>query len=102
MVEFYNRPKPKTSSEVLDLYGAALAYRNLNPGESQAIALFVFDASHGVTMGPDMTKLRYEFGALEAPGMPADSTMDPYVYENYLWSRLEEMFDKLKHQYASG
>jgi len=82
----------KSEKELIDFYIAAIDYRNKHKDQSPAIAQFVFDASHPLNLpfalSKSLTSIRFEFGALEAPGMPEDDSILPEDYDDTLWNRL--------------
>lgn len=81
------------TTELLNFYSDAIHYRNSHKAQSSEIAQYVFNATHPtirLTFPVDtgLDRLRDEFGALEAPGMPMDDTVDPDEDEDRLWERL--------------
>ncbi len=87
------RLKPRISdpSDVIALFVMALNERQANKERSEAIAHEVFERTHpsqlSFTLPDELSRLRDEFGALEAPGLPEDGS-DPGVYRDALWERL--------------
>lgn len=82
----------RNESELISYYLEAIEIRTLHPELSEEIAREVFDQTHPSTLpfivNDDTQRLRDEFGALEAPGLPDDYT-NPDVYREQLWQRLK-------------
>ena len=74
MKEFEDQlTKPlNNQQQVVELYRATIATRNLLPRDSDKIAIIAFNATHPSKLNfkpsDDLKKLRFELGALEAPG----------------------------------
>ncbi len=85
------KPRISDSADVIALFVTALNERQVNKERSEAIAHEVFERTHpsllSFDLSDDLSRLRDEFGALEAPGLPDDGT-DPDEYRNALWERL--------------
>jgi hypothetical protein len=101
MKSFYETTIPTTQDEVLFFFQEAIRYRESHKDESEKIALFVFDTTHqsrlGVYLSSDLEQIRYEFGALEAPGQPeGDDDLDQF--EDRLWKRLGLMIEKVQNE----
>lgn len=80
-----------SETDVFEMYRDAIEYRFRHKDQSRQIALHCFDitrSNNGVKYSADIERLRYEMGALEAPGMPEDDNLDPDEYDDRLWSRL--------------
>ena len=97
MESFYSLPTLKSDDDVLRFFKTAIEYRNSHKSEYGKIARFVFDSTHrlavGIELNIDLERIRAEFIALEAPGMPLDDNLSPEVYDDRLWKRLESMVD---------
>lgn len=95
-----------TALEVIEFYEVAIAYRSSHKNESETIARYVFDCtfsfvekSSRLAWGQEVIKLRYEFGALEAPGRPPEeSTDNDDEYVDRLWLRLTKLVTTLKEK----
>lgn len=90
-----------SESDVLDYYVDAIHYRNSHKSESTEIAIHVFNRTHpkvrlSFAINRKVERLRDEFGALEAPGMPEDDTEDPNDYSDRLWARLLNLTENEK------
>lgn len=79
----------------------AIAYRENHKDESEAIAQFVFDATFegklDTQLSPALENIRYEFGALEAPGI-SDKDEENKVCEDKLWQRLLKIIKRIDSQ----
>ncbi len=105
MKEFeYQLTKPlNNQQQVVELYRAAIATRNLLPRDSSKIAIIAFNATHPskINFKPsdDLKKLRFELGALEAPGDFSTYTERTFVnqeeFEDFLWDRFGKLIDDL-------
>ena len=89
--------------EVLDYFIAAILYRNDHKAESPSIAIHVFDMTHPLLklsfpISTITDRLRDEFGALEAPGMPEDDNKDPEEDIDESWVRLYKLIIEAKKQ----
>jgi hypothetical protein len=86
-----NRKRLSNKADVIELFLTAINERRLNKGQSESIARDVFDRTHPsqltFELPHELTELRNEFGALEAPGLPEDNS-DPEEYRDALWDRL--------------
>lgn len=95
---FYTPPVIRTDADAFRFFKQAVEYRNEHKDEYDKIARFVFDSTHqmitGVELSSDVDWLRSEFIALEAPGMPPDDEANPDEYVDELWSRLDMMVDE--------
>ena len=91
----------QTQDDVLNFFQEAIVYRETHKSESEEIARFVFDATHrtkiNVPLSTELEKIRYEFGALEAPGQPEDNS-DPNIFVDHLWSRLHLITKKISNR----
>lgn len=71
----YSKPL-KSVRNILDLYIEAISYRENHKHQSKQIARFVFYVVHFdrilFELLEELEILRYEFGALEAPGLGND------------------------------
>lgn len=90
-----------TELELLDYYLDAVNYRNIHKNLSSEIATHVFNKTHQALHSPfptsqEIVDLRYEFGALEAPGMPPNDWQDPDVYTDQVWQRLFNLLIEAK------
>lgn len=89
-------------SDVLDYYVTAIQYRNTHKAESAEIAMHVFDKTHQMWLpfpvSDEADRLRDEFGALEAPGMPENDEKDPDEEVDELWLRLLNMINEIKEK----
>jgi len=87
-------------AELLDFFIEAIQYRIAHKGQSVEIAVHVFDKTHPSSLSFPWNKvldeLRFEFIALEAPGMPEDDNKDPDEYDDELWRRLLFLVNDLK------
>lgn len=74
---------------------AAISYRNVHRAESTAVARHVFDRTHPASLGFPLTRtqetIRFEFGALEAPGTPNIPGETQTSFEDACWNRLRRM-----------
>jgi len=97
MRTFYHTPDPRTLDDVVCLFRDAIAYRTAHKDESIKVARFVFDATcpilHEADFGSDIERIRFEFGALEAPGCPEDPNLSLMDSDDRLWSRLQKMVE---------
>jgi hypothetical protein len=79
-------------TELLDYFIEAIQYRIAHKDRSVEIAVHVFDKTHpshvSFSWGKALDDLRFEFIALEAPGMPKNDDKDPDEYDDELWQRL--------------
>lgn len=77
--------------DVMALFVTALKEQQADKERSEAIAHEVFERTHPsqltFDLPDDLSRLRDEFGALEAPGLPDDDS-DPDEYRDALWERL--------------
>jgi len=98
MESFYSLPEIESEADALHFFKEAIEYRNNYKSEDGRIARFVFDSTHKITTGfelsPDIDWIRAEFIALEGPGMPIDNEVDPDEYVDKLWARLDMMIDE--------
>jgi hypothetical protein len=87
----------QNESELLAFYLEAIEVRGDYPEYSEQIARAVFDRAHPYLLSfgisEDASRLRDEFGALEAPGLPEDDS-DPDVYRDQLWKRLKNLVNE--------
>lgn len=97
MKDIYDMPTPSTPKEVVDYFLSAVEYRNSHKSQSIEIARYVFDVTHesriGFHLSEKLERIRYEFGALEAPGTP-DGGEDVMSYDDRLWERLAAMINE--------
>lgn len=83
-----------SNNDLVDYYLKVIEYRNAHKDYSSYIARFAFDKTHPSVLAfmpsKELVAIRFEFGSLEAPGMPDDEhlNMMPDVYCDYLWNRL--------------
>lgn len=101
MKEFeYQLTKPlNNQQQVIELYRAAIATRNLLPRDSSKIAIITFNATHPSKLNfkpsDDLEKLRFELGSLEAPGDFSTYTKRTFVnqeeFDDFLWDRFEKL-----------
>ena len=85
--------------QVIELYRSAIATRNLLPRDSSKIAIMAFNATHPSKLNfkpsDDLKKLRFELGALEAPGDFSTYTERTFVnqeeFEDFLWDRFSKL-----------
>lgn len=96
----YQLTKPlDNQQQVVELYRVAIATRNLLPRDSDKIAIMAFNATHPSKLNfkpsDDLEKLRFELGALEAPGDFSTYTERTFVnqeeFEDFLWDRFGEL-----------
>ena len=91
MYSMHKTPNLKNRRDIFLFFNEALAYRKSHQEESERIALFVFDTTHEDKLGKiydqKIEKIRNEFGALEAPGMPKNG-QDADNFREKLWDRL--------------
>lgn len=94
MEELMNIDNISTPEDVIEYMKLGISVRKKNPDKSREIARLIFNNTHelitGVALPDDITRIRYEFGALEAPGNP-NYAIDLKDYDDKLWSRLEEL-----------
>ena len=105
MKEFEDQlTKPlNNQQQVVKLYRAAIATRNLLPRDSSKIAIITVNATHPSKLNfkpsDDLEKLRFELGALEAPGDFSTYTEHTFVnqeeFEDFLWDRFSKLIDNL-------
>ena len=73
----------------------ALEYREVHKDESHRIAIGVFCVTSAEKLGVELparfSRVRDEFGALEAPGMSPDGSQSQSEFEDSLWRRLHAM-----------
>jgi len=99
--EFDHRP---ITNEVdfLDYFIDAINYRNKHKDESREIAIHVYSKTQPprlpFPLSDEFDDLRFEFIALEAPGMPEDNEKDPAEYDDEVWQRLLNIVTKIKVQ----
>lgn len=89
--------------DVLNYYSDAIYYRNAHKSESVDIAVHVFDRTHpkgrlSFPISAEVDRLRDEFGALEAPGMPEDDEKDPDEYVDEVWQLLDDRVKEIKNR----
>jgi hypothetical protein len=88
----------REESELAAYYLEAIELRMVHPELSEEIAREVFDRTHPsvlvFSIRDDVSQLRDEFGALEAPGLP-DNGSDPDEYRDALWRRLKDFVDNI-------
>jgi hypothetical protein len=94
---------PQTPDDVLLIYQHAIAKRNQAPDRSRALALDAFNETHPLrcafASNDALNELRFEMGALEAPGSPPEgSGMSQQEYEDRLWTRLERLVEATARQ----
>jgi len=97
----YDKTNLQTADDIIGFFKSAIEYRKFHKEESEKIACFVFDNTHEtkikIPLDEELEKIRYEFGALEAPGQPEDD-MDEADYIDTLWSRLSSIIDKVNEK----
>lgn len=87
----------RSNNDLADYYLNVIEYRYAHKGNSSNIARIAFDKTNSSTLAfvpsKELTSIRFEFGSLEAPGMPDDEHLDmtPEVYCDYLWNRLQKI-----------
>jgi hypothetical protein len=101
MMENLQKDADLSSDEgVLNFYKSVLKYRDLHKDRSEEIARFTFDSTFEVSsrlaIDEKVKKIRYEFGALEAPGS-LDNVPDG-EYVDMLWARLAGLVDDAKDE----
>ena len=87
--------------DVLDYYAAAIEYRSDHKEQSVEIALHVFRKTNPKGMLPftasdKLERLRYEFGALEAPGWSEDETKTLEESQDQAWEHVLDLVEKAK------
>lgn len=87
--------------EALDYYIDAIQYRNAHKDESTEVALHVFRRTNPNGMlsflaSKEFQGLRYEFGALEAPGWSDDETKSLEESEDEAWDYVFGLVNKFK------
>ena len=87
--------------DILNYFIDAIQYRTSHKNESLDVAMHVFDRTHprgrlSFPISAATERLRDEFGALEAPGMPENDDEDPDEYMDKLWLRLLNMVENEK------
>lgn len=101
MKSFFQPPTLENVEDVLHFFLHAIEYRGSHKSESQKIARFVFDATYQAKIempfSQGLERIRYEFGALEAPGQPDDDG-DPDVFVDQLWDRLRLIIEKISNE----
>lgn len=101
LINIANKPL-KSIADVIKLYNDAIKFRDQNHEQSETVARAVFDATHSsqlpFKLPKSLEQIRFEFGALEAPGAfdEADDFKSQLEFENYLWQRLEKQIKKIK------
>ena len=89
--------------QVVDLYRVAIATRSLSPRDSDKIAIATFNATHPSKLNfqpsDKLEKLRFELGALEAPGdfltYPEHTFVNQEEFEDFLWARFSKLVDSI-------
>ena len=101
MQQIYEKADLSTNEGVLDFYKEMLNYRTLHKACSNEIARFSFDTTYvissDVKIDERIKDIRYEFGALEAPGQPDDDMYED-GYVDSLWARLSGLVDKVRNE----
>jgi hypothetical protein len=92
----------KTRDELLKFWFAVFEFRRSHRKAERELAHYVFAVSlkaRQVVANYDdaLDGVCYEFGALEAPGLPDDTSMSLESYSDYLWERLENIVNKIKN-----
>lgn len=86
-----------TEDDLFKFFNEAIEYRDAHKQESRKIAIFVFDNTHpaitNIPLNDDLERIRFEFGALEAPGSP-EADIDRDKYDDKLWRRLSDMISE--------
>lgn len=93
MPDFYSITTPQSVEATVDLFRHAIDYRNTHKQESKTVALFIFNTTFGSPLDKNLEDIRFEFGALEAPGSP-EVAMDLDEFEDRLWERLAVIVSK--------
>jgi hypothetical protein len=88
-------------TDVLDYYVAAIEYRNDHKDQSAKIALHAFRRTNpkgmlSFTADEKLERLRYEFGALEAPGWSEDETKNLEESQDEAWKYVLNLVEKAK------
>lgn len=101
MNSLHKKANLSTNEGVLDFYKEVLNYRTSHKARSEEIARFSFDATYSIsndtTIDEIIKEIRYEFGALEAPGQSSDG-MCQAEYVDSLWERLSVLVDKARNE----
>lgn len=89
----------ETKKDLFRFWFAALEYRKLHQDIERNLAHFIFTTSleAGRRMSEyddQLNAITFEFGALEAPGMPDDESIHPELYSDQLWNRLDGIVRK--------
>jgi hypothetical protein len=87
--------------DFLEYYLDAINYRNDHKDESVEIALHVFRRTNpngmlSFSASRELERLRFEFGALEAPGWSNDEKKTLEESQDEAWSYVAEMVEKQK------
>jgi len=96
---FERRNVIESEDDLIDFYLNVIDYRNKHKDDSATIAIEVFNKTHPANLlfpvSDSLKSIRFEFGALEAPGIPdADSEYSEMSLEDFddmLWERLRKM-----------
>lgn len=87
-MDAYKNRELLNETDVLDYFVDAINFRNSHKDQSTDIATQVFNRTHATmlpfTLSKEAERLRFEFGALEAPGMPEDETLPTPDYDDEL------------------
>lgn len=90
----------KSKNELIDFFVNSIKVRNEYKNDSAQIARYVFDMTNQSNipfkMTDELLNIRFEFGALEAPGSPEDVDISFDEYDDKLWKRLLEMVLAIK------
>ncbi len=100
----------KNDDDATKLFIEAIKFRDDQKNMSADIARYVFaqtqPAKIGFELRKDLSDLRYEFTALEAPGWPPGwpnmNEMSPEKYDDFLWDRLLNLVVQAKERGQFG
>ncbi|MDK2899426.1 MAG: hypothetical protein PWQ10_613, partial [Patescibacteria group bacterium] len=63
-----------SENDLINFYLNVIDYRNRHKNKSAKIAMYAFNKTHPMnlpfSLSDNLTSIRFEFGALEAPGAP--------------------------------
>ena len=101
MKSLYEKADLSTNEGILDFYREVLNYRASHKAHSEEIARLAFDVTYSISSDVAIDErikgIRYEFGALEAPGR-SDNDMHEGEYVDSLWVRLAMLVDEARNE----
>lgn len=95
MQDLPNSAEVSRTEDVKNIFLKALDFREAAKDQSCQIALDVFDRTSEQQLTFELpveySRVRDEFGALEAPGSPPNDSQPQLEFEDFLWRRLRTM-----------